>query len=185
MSYALCRSIARGANQQYEVDLVVDEQPESRLAWHARRIFDSIGFEDRGKETSLSKVWKREYSKWTEWCASVDFPSNVFSGRSMKSLQASGSQTTGAKDVYWMETRLLLLVLVAYTLHRQSGSDKQKCRDLLGLLLQFCTSSDCVPPDACDPGNKLMCFDDLDDSGFCSHYRAHREGDWSKRVDRV
>eukprot|EP00971_Amphidinium_carterae_P107696 2132503-Amphidinium_carterae.1 len=185
MSYSLKRSIGRGADQHYSVDLLVDEVGEGRLAWQARRVFDAIGFEERGKETSLSKVWKREFVKWTEWCASVGYDSNLCSGRSIKSLQALGSNTKGAKDTFWLETKLLLLVLTAYSLLRQSGTDKQRCRDMLTVLLQFCSSNNCQPPDACHIENKVLCFDDLDDSGFCRHVRDHQEGQWSQRVDRV
>eukprot|EP00971_Amphidinium_carterae_P318875 6338532-Amphidinium_carterae.2 len=141
-------------------------------------------FEEKNRDTNLNRVWKREYVKWAEWATSVGMSLDQLSGRSILSLHATGSDTRGAKDCYWLETRLLLLVLTAYTRHRQSSTDKQKCRDLLSLLVQFCTTSSCTAPDLITVEHKVLCFHELDDEGYCLHVREHMEGQWVHSIDR-
>eukprot|EP00971_Amphidinium_carterae_P345774 6486900-Amphidinium_carterae.3 len=184
MTYSLAKSLARGSDDVLTVDLLVDEAEPASLWWHARRWFDSIGFQERGKETNLNKVWKREFSKWSEWSSSIGLAAEELSARSLTSLQATGSDTRGARDCYSIETRLLLLVQIGYMLHRQSVRDRQRCRDFLELLLQYCTPSSCAAPDAFAIESKVLCFHALDDAGFCAHARDHLEGSWTHRVDR-
>eukprot|EP00971_Amphidinium_carterae_P352122 6492441-Amphidinium_carterae.1 len=175
MSFSLTKSIARGANDEYKVDLLVEEHSLHHLCWHARRLFDSIGFEEKNRDTNLSRVWKREYVKWAEWATSIGMSAVTLSGRSLLSLHATGSDASGAKDCYWLETRLLLLVLTAYMKHRQASTDKQKCRDMLSLLVSFCTPSTCTAPDLISVEHKVLCFHNVDDEGYCEHVREHME----------
>eukprot|EP00971_Amphidinium_carterae_P105566 2090567-Amphidinium_carterae.2 len=166
--YVLSRSIATSASETYQAQLLATCN-DTQLQWQARRVLEAVGFVDRGRNTRTCDVWRREKPKWLKLVQSLDMDVQPLMGESAKATRAKSLDSTDASEFHWLDTSMLLLLLISYIDTRRSKSDKEQSEHLLHLMLSFGTSANIDAPETVPPEVKALCWREVNDDGYCKH----------------
>eukprot|EP00971_Amphidinium_carterae_P081286 1608152-Amphidinium_carterae.2 len=185
--FTLSRTSA-SANETIDIQWKASLTASEKLHWHVRHVLPSIGFEYNSEGTKTCRQYNRLLKMVQPILLNLGMEECSHTGKSTNALRSARRQgevsdvELSVSDEYWVSTECLVLLLLAYTQHRNSMKVRRSSVACLQLLLQSCVIpwSDFMTEVTDDA--RVGCWVGLDEDSCCQHLAGLQSAPvWGRR----